>query len=423
MCRWCVCVCTHVVSFCGRPTPQSHKMSTPLVATVVETGSFARLSTGERQYVRCMKKRDRSGVLRILDNDSRRVVGGQAPLRIQVLQSRLPETIKMQIFEDLRTCTSDKYMSWVRRAVTLPIGVIHTPRYIRGIVSPSEMINEAMRVMNEVVSGHEDAKNEVCKIVCQAVHGGTLGGAYSIGLEGAPGTGKTYFVRNAMARALDRPMVSFQLGGANDVSYLLGQMYTYEGSKEGRLASGLIESGVCNPILYFDEVDKISESDRGREIASVLIHLIDPSSNTAMRDRYFHGIDLDFSKCLFVFSYNDPSRVNPVLLDRIKRIRVHTPSIEERCAILNAHIVPRIAKRLNARVHLEKEALEYVVKRGDAQNEGMRGCEKDVDDIMSQAQLEAAMRGVTDVSVTGTDAKKWCRPVEEVHRPPPFMYT
>ena len=398
-------------------------MSAPIVASVVESGPFARLSAGERQFVRCMKKRDRTGVMRILDNDNKRTVGGQTPLRIQVLQSRLPEPIRMQIFEDLRSCASDKYLTWVRRAVTLPIGVTHTPRYMRGFVSPVEAISETMRIMNGVVSGHDEAKNEVCKIVCQSVQGGTLGGAYSIGLEGAPGTGKTHFVRNAMARALDRPMVSFQLGGASDVSYLLGQMYTYEGSKEGRLASGLIEAGVCNPILYFDEVDKISESDRGREIAAVLIHLVDPSSNTAIRDRYFHGVDIDFSKCLFVFSYNDASRVNPILLDRIKRIRVHTPSMKERCAILNAHIIPRVSQRLNARVRLDDTAVEYIVKRGDAKNEGMRGCEKDIDDVMSQAQLESAMTGVTDVAVTVADAKKWCRPVEDACPPPACMYT
>merc|ERR1711861_68494 len=119
-----------------------------------------------------------------------------------------------------------------------------------------------------------------------------------------------------------------------------------------------------------------------------------------MRDRYFHGIDLDFSKCVFVFSYNDPANVHPVLLDRIKRIRVATPSLEERCTILKDHIIPRVAKRLNTAVRLDDSAIEYIVKKADARKEGMRGCEKDVDSVMSQAQLKATMESATDVVVT-----------------------
>ena len=76
-----------------------------------------------------------------------------------------------------------------------------------------------------------------------------------------------------------------------------------------------MESGCCNPIIYFDEVDKISSTERGADISSTLIHLIDPTTSKTLRDRYFHGIDLDFSRCTFVFSYNDPSKVNPILLD------------------------------------------------------------------------------------------------------------
>ena len=105
--------------------------------------------------------------------------------------------------------------------------------------------------------------------------------------------------------ALQRPS-STSLWGASDVSFLLG--HSYAGSKEGALAAGLIESKCMNPVVYFDEVDKISETERGREICNLLIHLIDPTANGALRDRYFYGLDLDFSNYTFVFSFNDASR-------------------------------------------------------------------------------------------------------------------
>ena len=101
-----------------------------------------------------------------------------------------------------------------------------------------------------------------------------------------PPSGKTHFARAALAAALERPMISIPLGGATDVSYLLGSIYVYEGSREGRLAAALVEAKCCNPIIFFDEVDKVSSTDRGAEIISVLIHLVDPTANSAMRDRW-----------------------------------------------------------------------------------------------------------------------------------------
>ena len=345
-----------------------------MVATVVQvvrppqrdSGILARLTTAERGYVRTLKKRERTMVERTLVSDAKRLHGDAsgdvAPLRIRVLRSNLPDAVRAQLFEDLRACTSEKFNQWVRRALELPLGRVHTPAYAHE--SPETAVRMARAQMDAVVTGHQDVKLEVLKLVCQVASGARGAGGYSLGIEGPPGTGKTHFVQNALAPVLDRPLVRIQLGGAADVSYLLGQMYTYEGSKEGRLAAGLVEAGCCNPIVYFDEVDKISETERGREIASVLIHLIDPTSNTCIRDRYFHGIDLDMSGCTFVFSYNDASRVHPVLLDRIHRVRVDVQTRDERMTILRDHIVPRVTARLRASVVFAEDALACIVERG-----------------------------------------------------------
>lgn len=360
-------------------------LATPIVDT--DVGPLSRLMPHERQYVRGLKRKERNSVVKILEADAKRPCT-TTPLRIQVLQSPLPQTLQMQIFDTLRGCPGEKYITWVQKLLAIPLQRMHKPVYTA--TSLTEAIRAAEQTMDAVVTGHGEVKTEVLKLVCQELAGGTCASAYAIGLEGPPGTGKTHFVRNAMATALDRPMVSIQLGGAADVSYLLGQMYTYEGSKEGRLVAGLIESGCCNPIFYFDEVDKISETERGREISAILIHLVDPTSNTHIRDRYFHGVDLDFSKCTFVFSYNDASRVSPVLLDRIKRIRIDPPTREQRCTILRDHIIPRVSARLNAKIALNNECMEWLVERSDRSGGGMRGLEKDVDHILSYVQLMRA---------------------------------
>jgi len=353
------------------------------------SASMVRFSATERHYIRGMKRKDRTSIVKLMDADTKRLCGGtgMAPLRIQVLQSALPEDVKMQIFETLRTCNSDKYMQWVRRALLLPWSV-RAPQPIYR--SAYDAVATAREQMNSIASGFEEVKTEILKLVCQQAYGSHCVSGFSIGLEGPPGTGKTHFSRNAIAKALNRPLVEVQLGGATDISYLMGIIYPYEGSKEGRLAAGMIEAGVRNPIFYFDEVDKISDTERGRELASVLIHLIDPTSNASIRDRFFHGINIDFSECLFIFSYNDASKVSHILLDRIKTFQIDPPSLSQRCEILGKYIVPRVANRLGTSQSLHNDAVEFIAEISEGRDAGMRGAEKDVDNVMSLAQLQCA---------------------------------
>tara|TARA_B110001450_G_scaffold32435_1_gene28140 strand:- start:1787 stop:3031 length:1245 start_codon:yes stop_codon:yes gene_type:complete len=412
--------------------------SNPIVATVVmehppppQSASMARFSAIERHYIRGMKRKDRTPIVKLMDADTKRIcgsMGGMAPLRIQVLQSSLPEDVKMQIFETLRSCNSDKYMQWVKRA-------LHLPLHVRAPMPMSASVRDAVVTarthMESVATGFDDVKTEILKIVCQQTYGSHCVSGFSIGLEGPPGTGKTHFSRNAIAKVLHRPLVEIQLGGATDISYLLGIIYPYEGSKEGRLAAGLIESGVRNPIFYFDEVDKISDTERGRELASVLIHLIDPTSNTSIRDRYFHGINIDFSECLFIFSYNDPSKVSPILLDRIRTFQIERPTLPQRCDILQKHIIPRVTQRLNATHVLDRTAVEFLAEVSERRDDGMRGVEKDVDNLMSLAQLQSAEHGDSNEEHNKRITKQFVEETlakEEVKRslrnvPPAGMYT
>lgn len=403
----------------------------PIVATTVvespQSASMARFSATERHYIRGMKRKDRTSIVKIMDADMRRLYArtGMAPLRIQVLQSALPDAVKMQIFDTLSTCHSDKYIQWVKRALLLPLAA-RAPSPVHASVR--DAILAAQDKMDAVATGFDDVKTEILKLVCQQAHGSRCVSGFSIGLEGPPGTGKTHFARNAIAKVLHRPLVEIQLGGATDISYLLGIIYSYEGSKEGRLAAGLIESGVRNPIFYFDEVDKISDTERGRELASVLIHLIDPTSNTAIRDRFFHGIDLDFSESLFLFSYNDPLQVSHILLDRIKTFRIDRPTLAQRCEILEAHIVPRVAARLGTPLRLHADALAHIAEVSERRDGGMRGAEKDVDHVMSLAQLRRSEAGdattpdgvISKQFAAGVLAARAAAPSD---RPPAGMYT
>ena len=353
---------------------------------------YSHFSTRERSYLRSLRKRQRGEITKIFERSKRSRSWENVPFRMQVLQSTLSEEVKLGIFEDFKAEQNEKYMSWVRKAIRLPLGIMHKPKTSSSIQST---IRRASELLDETTTGHDTMKREVLKILCQSAQCGTT---YALGLEGPPGCGKTHFVKNSLAPALQLPYISIPLGGVSDASFLMGCTYSYEGSKEGRLAAALIEAKCCNPIIHFDEVDKIPKTERGAEIESVLMHLIDPSEPT-LRDKYFHGIDIDFSKCTFVFGYNNPEKISPILLDRIKRISMGPPTMEQREMIVERHILPRVSKRFNVDAKLSKESVESINARIGS-GEGMRNVEKYVEHVISSAQLcELIGKGVEVVGL------------------------
>ena len=101
-----------------------------------------------------------------------------------------------------------------------------------------------------------------------------------------------------------------------------------------------------NPILYFDELDKVSQTPEGREIISILTHMVDPSQNTTFEDRYFAGVPLDLSRCIIVFSYNGASAIDPILLDRVQRISIGAMSVRDRCEVGRQFLLPSICREV-----------------------------------------------------------------------------
>jgi len=166
-------------------------------------------------------------------------------------------------------------------------------------------------------------------------------------LYGKAGTGKTTLIKEGISKILNRNFEFIALGGATDSSFLEGHSYTYEGSQSGKIVDILIKSRCMNPVIYFDELDKISETPKGEEIAGILTHLTDTSQNSQFHDKYFSEIDFDLSKCLFIFSYNDESRINPILKDRMYRIQTDGYDSKQKIVIANNYLLPRLGSRSN----------------------------------------------------------------------------
>ncbi len=204
--------------------------------------------------------------------------------------------------------------------------------------------------LDESVYGHTHAKNQIMKIICQWITGEQKG--YCFGFEGSPGVGKTSLAKKGLSDCLTdvdgskRPFSFIALGGSCNGSTLEGHGFTYVNSTWGRIVDILMESKCMNPIIYIDELDKVSKSEHGKEIIGILTHLIDYTQNDGFQDKYFSGIDIDLSKALFIFSYNDPSQIDRILLDRIHRIKFDNLTMEEKIVIVNKYIIPEINQKM-----------------------------------------------------------------------------
>ena len=174
--------------------------------------------------------------------------------------------------------------------------------------------------MNNAIYGHMEAKTHILQVIGKWIRNpDSLGNVLAI--QGPMGNGKTTLIKNGIAKSLNRPFEFVALGGASDSAFFEGHSYTYEGSRWGRIVDILHKCGSMNPIICFDELDKVSETAKGDEIINMLIHMTDSSQNSKFQDNYFPGIDIDLSKVLFIFSFNDENKINRILKDRMYVIR------------------------------------------------------------------------------------------------------
>jgi hypothetical protein len=232
----------------------------------------------------------------------------------------------------------------------------------------SKSIDSMEDILDNSIHGHSNAKNQIIKIIGQWMNGEKSG--YSFGFEGSPGIGKTSLANKGLTKCLtnkdgnSRPFNFIALGGSSNGSFLEGHGYTYMNSTWGKIVDILMDSKCMNPIIYIDELDKVSKTEQGKEIIGILTHLIDPTQNTNFQDKYFSGINIDVSKVLFIFSYNDPEQIDKILLDRIHRIKFENLSLDEKITVVNKFILPEINLKMGFEniVSIDEKCIEYIIK-------------------------------------------------------------
>tara|TARA_B100000161_G_C33554869_1_gene417307 strand:+ start:691 stop:3288 length:2598 start_codon:yes stop_codon:yes gene_type:complete len=272
------------------------------------------------------------------------------PVLFKIVNMDLPVEQKNNIlteYMNIENSYSDKskLKTWLENVMKLPFGK-EKGIDLNSLKEPEKVkdfINDLNLKMDEAVWGHDEAKKKIVEIMVQYITNPESKGN-CLGIWGPPGNGKTTLIKEGIAKAMDRSFVFISLGGASDASFLEGHSYTYEGSIYGRIAQGLMKTECMNPIIYFDELDKISNTAKGQEITNLLVHLTDPAQNSEFIDKYFYNIKIDLSKATFIFSYNDPSLIDPVLRDRITQVETKYLLLNQKIHIAKNYLLPAILK-------------------------------------------------------------------------------
>jgi ATP-dependent Lon protease len=370
------------------------------------------------------------------------------PYRLTLLESKIPQQYKaiaLKRIQNLRymdTCSGEyfKVKNWVDTFMTIPFGVHKTLPITMdvGVEQCHTFMEVAKDVLDSAVYGLNDAKMQIMQMVGQWISNPSALGS-AIAIKGPPGTGKTTLVKEGISKILGRDFAFIALGGATDSSFLEGHSYTYEGSTWGKIVEILIRCKSMNPVIFFDELDKLSETPKGEEITGILTHLTDTSQNSQFHDKYFSEIAFDLSKCLFIFSYNDESKVNPILLDRMYRIHTNGYGKKDKTHIAQKYLIPKIQSEVAFKpeqIIIPDETIEYIVEHHTNKEDGVRNLKRCLEIIFTKLNLyrlmkpgsklfdkdsssiEVAFPFTVTSSVVDMMIKK-----AETNSPPMFMYT
>ena len=319
--------------------------------------------------------------------------GGNKPLMYRVLLSDIPDNGKQDILTRIqqnRQEDSSKFREWLEGVLSIPFGhCVDTPvNSSSSKTTIKNFLGETRDCLDDAVHGHEDAKQKIMQFIAQTISNKSPHGLV-LGIEGPMGNGKTTLVEKGFAKALKRPFITIPLGGIQDGSFLEGHGYTYEGSRWGAIVNSLIVSGCMNPVIYMDELDKVSQTHHGNEIINLLIHLVDPSQNNHFRDKYFAGINFDLSKATFIFSYNDADQINPVLMDRITHLKTRGFRLPEKVIISQKYLLKSIFDDVginDSDIEIPDDVVEWIVQSYTHEG-GVRELKKILYDIVREINL------------------------------------
>ena len=352
----------------------------------------------ELNYFHQFDEEQKKGYLSNLE-EINQITKTDVPLRFKILESDMDIKTKsiaitnVNKLNEMDVSTGEYYKmdKWINGLIKIPFGkYIHLPiNNEHTSEEKREYLMKTQKILDKAIYGHEDAKMHILQVIGKWIRNPNSQGNV-LGIQGPMGNGKTTLVKDGISSAIGRPFAFIALGGASDSAYFDGHSYTYEGSHWGRIIDILIDSKCMNPIIYFDELDKVSETYKGDEIIHLLTHLTDPSQNSLFQDNYFPGIHLDLSKALFIFSFNDELKIDRILKDRMYVINTKGFKPEDKISICRNYLLPELMETFLFKgddLIISDETLLYIIDRYTGKEEGVRNLKRCLETIISKINI------------------------------------
>ena len=321
------------------------------------------------------------------------------PYRITLMESDIPAHFKacalkkINMLRQMEPGAGEYYKvkNWIDTFMKIPFGVYKQfdITYEDGVEKCSDFLESSKKILDDVVYGLDDAKMQVMQMIGQLITNPKAVGT-AVAIHGPMGTGKTTLVKEGISKILGREFAFIALGGATDSSFLEGHSYTYEGSMWGQIVDILIKCKTMNPVIYFDELDKVSDTAKGEEIIGILTHLTDTSQNNEFHDKFFSEINFDLSKCLFIFSYNDESKINPILRDRMYRIKTKGYEKKDKRIISTQHLFPKVCEQVKfdeGDIIISDDIVDHIVENYTNGELGIRTLKRCIETIYTKLNL------------------------------------
>ncbi len=331
--------------------------------------------------------------------DINQITKSNVPLKFKVLNSAMDMNTKSIAMTninklnemDVSTGEYCKLDKWINGLINVPFGeYVNLPiDNTNTFEEKGEYLQKTYETLDEAIYGHEDAKTHILQVIGKWIKNPESQGNV-LALQGPMGNGKTTLVKEGISKAINRPFAFIALGGASDSSYFDGHSYTYEGSHWGRIVDILINLKCMNPVIYFDELDKVSETYKGDEIIHLLTHLTDPSQNSLFQDNYFPGIHFDLSKALFIFSFNDESKIDRILKDRMYVINTKGFKPNDKISISRNYLLPELYDTFlfsKDDIEFSDETILYIIEKHTNKEEGVRNLKRSFETIISKINI------------------------------------
>ena len=267
-------------------------------------------------------------------------------------------------------------------------------------VTTKETINieKARKKLDDDHFGLEKVKERVLEYLAVKQLSPDIKGGL-ICLVGPPGTGKTS-IAMSIAAATNRKLVRISLGGVHDEAEIRGHRRTYIGSMPGRIISGIIQAGSCNPLMVLDEIDKLASDYRG-DPSAALLEALDGEQNSTFRDNFLE-LPFDLSGVFFITTANTTSTIPRALLDRMEVIELASYTDEEKLQIAKRHLIPKQRKKhglKSTQLKFRDEAIREMI-RSYTRESGVRNLEREIANVCRKAASGIAEERFKSLSVT-----------------------